>query len=133
MTRPTSPGAYRRWVNAGRPGTPPPIPKMAEAYILAQDETRQDIQIFVNNVVSLLVYHWIWKRTIRKTGPVVAKLLAGEKLSGSDSSLLLTSFSLSAYLASRHIHTGRTAQQKLLDASARLGKQISNRPTTKET
>lgn len=103
------------------------IPELAEGYAHMSDEAREQLIFAISGTSSLFVSQWAWRRTIRKVGPVLLRLRNGEKLSASDSRLLLTSFTLTVYLASRNAYSGWLASRKLLEVADSLAKrQVTN-------
>lgn len=96
-----------------------------ESFVHASDQTRDDISNVITGAVQIYVGQWAASRVIRKTGPAVHQLLQGEKLSGKDARLLLTTFTLMVYLGSRNAYAGWSGAQRLAASSERLVKHLS--------
>ena len=97
------------------------------------DQTRDDINIVVGGLSTGLTAQWILRRTLRKIGPVLAKIHAGEELSAKDAKLLLTIITLSVYVVARTAYAGWRAAQESGEATDRLAEQFKQYVETQTT
>lgn len=102
----------------------PRLPEILDAYVHTSDESLDDFFNVIGGFAQIYTTQWMWRRTARKVGPVLLKVRNGEKISMTEARLLLTTLTLSVYLASRNAYAGWQSAQQMFNRIESINKRL---------